>query len=43
MFAGTNHRPEAVQRVSLGAQRDGTLIAIGHDAWMHSTFHDEVR
>jgi xanthine dehydrogenase YagR molybdenum-binding subunit len=41
MFANTNHRPQGLQRMRLGAERDGTLTAIGHDAWMQTTFHDE--
>jgi xanthine dehydrogenase YagR molybdenum-binding subunit len=41
MFANTNHRPQGLQRMRLGAERDGTLTAIAHDVWMHTTFHDE--
>lgn len=33
MFNNTTHRPATIQRVRLGAQRDGTLLAIGHDSW----------
>jgi len=33
MFNNTIHRPKTVQRVRLGAGKDGRLIAIGHDSW----------
>ena len=33
MFNNTIHRPKTIQRVRLGAERDGTLIAVGHDSW----------
>jgi xanthine dehydrogenase YagR molybdenum-binding subunit len=29
----TTHRPATIQRVRLGATRDGKLTAIGHEAW----------
>jgi xanthine dehydrogenase YagR molybdenum-binding subunit len=29
----TTHRPATIQRVRLGATRDGRLTAIGHEAW----------
>lgn len=29
----TTHRPATIQRVRLGADRDGRLLAIGHDGW----------
>jgi xanthine dehydrogenase YagR molybdenum-binding subunit len=29
----TTHRPATIQRVRLGAERDGRLIAIGHESW----------
>ncbi|MFC4311491.1 molybdopterin cofactor-binding domain-containing protein [Steroidobacter flavus] len=41
MFANTNHRPECLQRMRLGANRDGTLTAIAHDVWTQTTPHDE--
>ena len=41
MFANTNHRPAGIQRMRLGADRDGTLTSIAHEVWMQSTFHDE--
>jgi xanthine dehydrogenase YagR molybdenum-binding subunit len=41
MFAGTNHRPEADQRMRIGATRDGVIAAIGHEAFIHTSFHDE--
>jgi xanthine dehydrogenase YagR molybdenum-binding subunit len=41
MFHLTSHRPDTVQRVRLGAQRDGTLLAIAHEAWCHSARLDD--
>jgi xanthine dehydrogenase YagR molybdenum-binding subunit len=41
MFAATNHRPEAIQRMRLGATRDGTLTAIAHEVWVQTSQHDE--
>ncbi|MNX15522.1 Xanthine dehydrogenase molybdenum-binding subunit [compost metagenome] len=29
----TTHRPATIQRIRLGAQRDGKLTAIGHESW----------
>ena len=33
MFNNLTHRPATIQRVRLGAERDGTLTAIGHESW----------
>jgi xanthine dehydrogenase YagR molybdenum-binding subunit len=33
MFEMTGHRPQTIQRVRLGADRDGRLQAIAHDVW----------
>ena len=33
MFNNTTHRPATIQRIRLGANKDGTLAAIGHDSW----------
>jgi xanthine dehydrogenase YagR molybdenum-binding subunit len=33
MFNNTTHRPATIQRVRLGATRDGKLTAIGHESW----------
>lgn len=33
MFNNTTHRPATIQRIRLGATRDGTLTAIGHESW----------
>jgi xanthine dehydrogenase YagR molybdenum-binding subunit len=41
MFHVTSHRPDTVQRVRLGAARDGKLVAIGHEAWCHSARLDD--
>jgi xanthine dehydrogenase YagR molybdenum-binding subunit len=29
----TTHRPATIQRLRLGAQKDGTILAIGHESW----------
>ncbi|MFC6083490.1 xanthine dehydrogenase family protein molybdopterin-binding subunit [Sphaerisporangium aureirubrum] len=36
-FAMTATRPATVQKVTLGARRDGTLTALRHDAWSSSS------
>ena len=33
MINNTTHRPATIQRVRLGADRDGRLLAIGHESW----------
>jgi xanthine dehydrogenase YagR molybdenum-binding subunit len=33
MFNNTPHRPATVQRLRLGATRDGRISAIGHESW----------
>lgn len=33
MFNSTIHRPATIQRIRLGATRDGRLTAIGHESW----------
>jgi xanthine dehydrogenase YagR molybdenum-binding subunit len=33
MFNNTTHRAKTIQRVRLGANRDGRIVAIGHDSW----------
>ncbi|WP_313632441.1 aldehyde oxidoreductase molybdenum-binding subunit PaoC [Massilia timonae] len=33
MFNNTSHRPATIQRIRLGAGRDGKLTAIGHESW----------
>ncbi|WP_349971948.1 aldehyde oxidoreductase molybdenum-binding subunit PaoC [Pseudomonas caspiana] len=33
MFNNTTHRPATIQRIRIGAQRDGTISAIGHESW----------
>jgi len=37
MFHLTTHRSSTVQRVRLGAERDGVLSAIAHELWSHGT------
>ncbi|WP_067064609.1 aldehyde oxidoreductase molybdenum-binding subunit PaoC [Roseateles chitosanitabidus] len=33
MFNNTTHRPATIQRIRLGAERDGRLTAIAHESW----------
>ena len=33
MFNNTPHRPATIQRVRIGATRDGKITAIGHESW----------
>jgi len=33
MFNNTTHRPATVQRIRIGATRDGKITAIGHESW----------
>jgi xanthine dehydrogenase YagR molybdenum-binding subunit len=33
MFNNTIHRPKTIQRVRLGASREGKLTAVGHESW----------
>jgi len=33
VFNNTTHRPATIQRIRLGATRDGTITAIGHESW----------
>ncbi len=33
LFNNTTHRSATIQRIRLGASRDGRLTAIGHDSW----------
>ncbi len=40
MFHFTTHRSDTVQRVRLGANADGRLVAIGHETWAHSARFD---
>jgi len=41
MFTGHGHRSRTRQRIRLGADRDGRLLAIGHDNWLQTSRHDE--
>jgi len=41
MFSVTTHRAATIQRVRLGAKRDGTLTAIAHEVWTQSARHDD--
>ena len=33
MFNNTTHRPATIQRIRIGASRDGKISAIGHESW----------
>ena len=33
MFNNTTHRPATIQRIRIGATRDGTITAMGHENW----------
>ncbi len=33
MFNNTTHRPATIQRIRIGATRDGRITAIGHEGW----------
>lgn len=33
MINNTTHRPATIQRIRLGAEPDGRLVAIGHESW----------
>jgi xanthine dehydrogenase YagR molybdenum-binding subunit len=41
IFHDVGVRPSSVQRIRLGADRDGKLVAIGHDATMHTNPEEE--
>lgn len=41
MFHVTTHRSRTIQRLRLGATREGVLQAIGHEAWSHSARYDD--
>ena len=33
IFNNTTHRPATIQRIRIGANRDGKIVAIGHESW----------
>lgn len=41
MYYGVGHRPHTVQRVALGASRDGRLEAILHDGYQETSSYEE--
>jgi xanthine dehydrogenase YagR molybdenum-binding subunit len=41
MYYGTGYRPHTVQRVALGASREGRLAAIVHDAYHETSTYEE--
>lgn len=41
VFASAPHRADSIQRLRLGASRDGVLSAVGHEAWLSCAEHYE--
>lgn len=41
MYYGVGYRPHTVQRVALGASRDGRLVAIRHDGYQETSTYEE--
>jgi xanthine dehydrogenase YagR molybdenum-binding subunit len=41
MYYGVGYRPHTVQRVALGASRDGRLAAISHDGYQETSTYEE--
>jgi xanthine dehydrogenase YagR molybdenum-binding subunit len=41
MYYAVGYRPRTVQRVALGASRDGRLAAIVHDGWQETSTYEE--
>jgi xanthine dehydrogenase YagR molybdenum-binding subunit len=41
MYYSVGYRPHTVQRVALGASRDGRLAAILHDGWQETSTYEE--
>jgi len=41
IFHDVGVRPTSTQRIRLAAERDGMLVALGHDATMHTNRHEE--
>jgi len=41
IFHDVGVRPTSIQRIRLAAERDGKLVALGHDATMHTNRQDE--
>ena len=41
IFPVTKHRTDTIQKVKLGAERDGTLVAIGHESTSNNTPGDQ--
>jgi xanthine dehydrogenase YagR molybdenum-binding subunit len=41
IFHDVGVRPASIQRIRLGADRDGRLVAVGHDATMHTNREEE--
>jgi xanthine dehydrogenase YagR molybdenum-binding subunit len=41
MYYGVGHRPYTIQRVALGAERDGRLVATVHDATAETSCYEE--
>ena len=41
MFSFVGHRPRTIQRLAIGAKRDGTLVSIAHDVVTHTSRFDD--
>src|SRR5204863_9035443 len=41
MYYGTGYRPHTVQRVALGASRDGRLAALVHEGYQETSTYEE--
>ncbi|RUX42737.1 xanthine dehydrogenase family protein molybdopterin-binding subunit, partial [Mesorhizobium sp. M4A.F.Ca.ET.050.02.1.1] len=41
MYYGVGYRPHTVQRVALGADKDGRLVAIAHEAYQETSTYEE--
>ncbi len=41
IFHDVGVRPTSIQRIRLGAEQDGRLVAVGHDATMHTNRQEE--
>src|SRR5204863_9790808 len=41
MYYGTGYRPHTIQRVALGATRNGRVAAIVHDAYQETSIYEE--
>jgi len=42
MFNNTPHRPATIQRIRIGATKDGTITAMGHESWSGDLAHGKA-